>query len=110
MAVLFQVVLIVVALVGDRFGASGLLGTAAVLGLNDADALTLSMARQVGGGVVSPTLGAQAVAVGLLSNTIVKAGLALTAGRGAFRAITVAVLLLMAVALGAAIVLLANGG
>ncbi|HVG83122.1 MAG TPA: MgtC/SapB family protein [Vicinamibacterales bacterium] len=110
MAVLFQVVLIVVALVGDRFGASGLLGTAAVLGLNDADALTLSMARQVGGGMVSPTLGAQAVAVGLLSNTIVKAGLALTAGRGAFRAITVAVLLLMAVALGAAIVLLANGG
>lgn len=105
MALLFQIVLVMVDLIGSRFGSSGLLGMAAVLGLSDADALTLSMAQEVGRGAVPATLAARAVATGLLSNTIVKVVLAATTGQGAFRTATVAVLLLMAGALAAAVVL-----
>jgi uncharacterized membrane protein (DUF4010 family) len=109
MAVVFQVVLILVALIGSRFGASGLLGTAVVVGLNDVDALTLSMAREVGQGDVPVTLGARAVTVGLLSNAVVKLALAAGAGEGTFRRSTGAVLILMGAALAAAVVLLPRG-
>lgn len=102
MAVLFQAVLFVVYAVQQRFGASGLLATAAVIGLNDADALTLSMAAGVREGRLAAGIAAQAVTVGLLSNTLVKAGLAASIGEGRFRAITLLVLTLMAVALGSA--------
>jgi uncharacterized membrane protein (DUF4010 family) len=79
---------------------------AAVLGLTDADALTLSMAQEVGRGTVPVGLAARAVAVGLRANTMVKTGLAATTGQGAFRVTTTTVLLMMAGALAAAIVLL----
>jgi uncharacterized membrane protein (DUF4010 family) len=102
MALVFQVVLVIVALMGSRFGAEGVLGIAAVVGLTDADALTLSMAREAGQGSLPVAVAARAVAVGLLSNTIVKIGIATVAGRDAFRATTTAVLLLMAVALALA--------
>lgn len=106
MAVLFQVVLFLVGFVGDRFGAGGLLGTAAVLGLSDVDALTLSMAREAREGTVPAVLAARAVGVGLLSNTLVKTGVALAAGRGPFRVTATIVLLLMAGALAAAAVVM----
>lgn len=105
MAVVFQVVLFVVYLVEREVGAAGVLATAAVLGLNDADALTLSMARGVGTGTLAVDLAAQAVTVGLLSNTIVKMTLTTTIGTGAFRTIALTVLGLMAAALVAALVL-----
>jgi uncharacterized membrane protein (DUF4010 family) len=106
MALLFQVVLVLVDVIGSRFGRSGLLGMAAVVGLTDADALTLSMAHEVGRGGLPATAAARAVAVGLLSNTIVKTVLSATTGRGAFRVTTTAVLLMMAGALAAAVLLL----
>jgi uncharacterized membrane protein (DUF4010 family) len=106
MALLFQVVLVLVDVIGSRFGRSGLLGMAAVVGLTDADALTLSMAQEVGRDALPATTAARAVAVGLLSNTIVKTVLAATTGRGAFRTTTTAVLLMMAASLVAAVVLL----
>jgi uncharacterized membrane protein (DUF4010 family) len=102
MTVLFQVVLILVALIGGRFGTTGLLGTAVVVGLNDVDALTLSMAREVGQGSIPVTLAARAVSVGLLSNTMVKLALAIGAGEGRFRSATTVVLLLMGAALAVA--------
>ncbi len=104
MALLFQVVLYVVYAVQQRFGEGGLLATAAIIGLNDADALTLSMAAGVGQGRLAPDVAALAVTVGLLSNTLLKGGLAAAIGEGRFRAITIAVLTLMALALGAAAV------
>lgn len=99
MAILFQVVLYVVNVVEQYFGQRGLLATAAIIGLTDADALTLSMAAGVGEGRLTAGLAAQAVIVGLLSNTLVKAGLAGAVGEGRFRTLTILVLALMAVAL-----------
>ena len=105
MALVFQVVLFVVHLVEREVGAAGVLATAAVLGLNDADALTLSMARGVGSGGMAVDLAAQAVAVGLLSNTLVKMALTTAIGAGTFRIVALTVLGLMAAALVAALVL-----
>ncbi len=100
MALLFQVVLFLVYVVDQQLGSSGLFATAAVLGLNDTDALTLSMARGVGDQRMTVEVAAKAVAVGLLSNTCVKAGLAVAVGIGTFRRFTVAVLAGMAALLG----------
>jgi Domain of unknown function (DUF4010) len=61
-------------------GASGVLTSAAVLGLTDVDALTVSMARGVAQ-TVSPTIAATAIAVGVLANTAMKLGLTLFLGR-----------------------------
>jgi uncharacterized membrane protein (DUF4010 family) len=69
MAAIFQVVLIVVRAAQATWGTSGVLTTAAVLGLTDVDALTLSMSR----GVSSLGTAALAIAVGVLANTILKA-------------------------------------
>jgi uncharacterized membrane protein (DUF4010 family) len=107
MALLFQVVLFVVYAVGQRLGTEGLLATAAVVGLTEADALTLSMATSVREARLTDTLAAQAVAVGLLSNTLVKLALTWTVGRGRFRSLTVAVLGAMALALALAAAFLA---
>lgn len=106
MALLFQVVLFVMHAVGQQVGSSGVLATAAVIGLNDADALTLSMAKSVGGGLLPVGVAAKAVTVGLLSNSCVKLGLAATIGRGPFRTLTASVLAMMAVALGLGVWLL----
>jgi uncharacterized membrane protein (DUF4010 family) len=84
MAVLFQGVLFITNLVSRYFGDAGLIATGAVLGLTDLDALTLSMAQQVTNGL-SATTAAGALTAGILSNTAVKAALALTLGRGGFR-------------------------
>jgi uncharacterized membrane protein (DUF4010 family) len=102
MALLFQVVLFIVYVVEQQFGSRGLMATAAVLGLNDTDALTLSMARGVGDRRVAVEAAARAVAMGLLSNTCVKIGLAGAIGASAFRRFTVAVLAAMAVLLAVA--------
>jgi uncharacterized membrane protein (DUF4010 family) len=69
MAAIFQVVLILVRVAQGMWGTSGILTTAAVLGLTDVDALTLSMAR----GIASPETAGLAIAVGVLANTVLKA-------------------------------------
>lgn len=84
MAVAFQIVLYAVGWASNRFGSSGLLVSAAVLGLSDVDALTYSMAR-LSGGPTGPSMAARGLAVGILSNTVFKLALAVSLGRGAFR-------------------------
>ena len=64
MAALFQVVLMVVHLANRMWGDSGVLTSAAVLGLTDVDALTMSMARGVRG-TASLDLAARAIAIGV---------------------------------------------
>jgi len=76
MAAIFQAVLIVVRAAQATWGASGVLTTAAILGLADVDALTLSMSR----GVSSLGIAALAIAVGVLANTILKAIVAAALG------------------------------
>ena len=97
MVLAFQVVLSVVHWVQGRFGASGVVGSAALLGLTDVDALTYSMV-QLGGAQTSPETAAQTLAVGVLSNTLFKCGIALGVGRPGFRGVATAGLL----AIGAA--------
>jgi uncharacterized membrane protein (DUF4010 family) len=104
MAVLFQAVLMVVHLAGDLWGASGVFTTAAVLGLTDVDALTVSMARGIAE-TASPAVAATAIAVGVLSNTAMKAALALVFGARRFRIIAGGALGLMFLSLGAALLL-----
>jgi len=83
MALIFQVVLFVVHAASQAYGSLGVLVSGAVVGFADVDALLLSMARTQSG--VVPTLAAQAVVVGVLSNTVLKILLAAILGRGRFR-------------------------
>jgi uncharacterized membrane protein (DUF4010 family) len=106
MAILFQAVLMAVHLMSDLWGAAGVLTSAAVLGLTDVDALTVSMAKGVAA-TASPAIAATAIAVGVLANTAMKLGLAIVLGAPRFRAIAGGGLALMLVAIGGALLLLA---
>ncbi len=98
MVVVFQVVLFVVSFAESRFGEAGLYGSAAILGLTDVDALTLSMSqRATSGTAVAVTT--TALTIGIVANTLVKTGIALAIGRGPFRLYAAAGLAAMAVAL-----------
>jgi uncharacterized membrane protein (DUF4010 family) len=103
MALLFQVVLFAVHAMQDRFGDAGLLVSAAVLGLTDMDALTISMARSTASGAPLE-VAAQAIAIGILSNSVLKMLLAVVLGRGRFRLEAGGVLLAMTLALFASLV------
>ena len=98
MAVAFQVVLLAVPAVQRLWGSPGILVSAAALGLTDVDALTYSMARLGTGDVAQ--LAARAIAVGIVSNTILKLILVLVLGAPRFRKVAGPGLL----ALGAAVV------
>jgi uncharacterized membrane protein (DUF4010 family) len=84
MALAFQLVLLLVAVVRQLWGAKGILASAALLGFADVDALTFSMTR-LGGGAEATALGAAAIAIGILSNTVLKLAFAVFLGRGEFR-------------------------
>jgi uncharacterized membrane protein (DUF4010 family) len=107
MTALFQLVLFGVYLAGRTWGDSGVLTSAAVLGLTDVDALTMSMARGPGGSGQFD-LAATAIAVGVLSNTAMKLGLALFFGNGQFRLIAGGALATMILAAGLALTWLAR--
>ncbi len=81
----------------SRFGSSGVLVSAAFLGLSDVDALTYSMAK-LGGGPMGPSIAARGLAVDILSNTAFKLALAVSLGRGVFRQLAGAGLAALAVA------------
>jgi uncharacterized membrane protein (DUF4010 family) len=87
MTLAFALVLLIVPSVERLWGARGVLGSAAVLGLTDMDALTYSMSR-LGASSGDAPLAARAIGIGLLSNTALKLGLALTLGAPAFRRFT----------------------
>ena len=80
-----------------QFGDPGVLPLSALLGLTDMDALTVTMARLKPAAEMA-ALGAQAIAVGLLSNTVLKLGLAMGLGTREFRRSAGAGLALLGVA------------
>lgn len=84
MAVLFQVVLFAVHYVRSSVGESGLLASGFVLGLTDVDALTLSMTRSVASGTPLEAA-ARAITMGIVANSLMKAGIAVVVGSGRFR-------------------------
>lgn len=83
MAIAFQVAMVILSLVRDKWGAIGLYPAAAVLGLTDVDALTVSMSRL--NGDTLPIIAARAIAIGILANTLLKLGLIVAMGKGRFR-------------------------
>lgn len=97
MALLFQAILMVVHFAQRTWGAAGVYGTAAVLGLTDVDALTASMAREIAG---SAGLGIAAVAIGIgvAANTALKLAVTVTLGSAMYRTVAGGGLLLMLLA------------
>lgn len=84
MTALFQLVLILVPFAQQLWGSSGVRVSAVALGLTDMDALTYSMAK-LGTSPDAVALGAEGIAIGIISNTAFKLGLALVVGVRAFR-------------------------
>lgn len=106
MALLFQLVLWALQALQERVGASGMLASSALLGLTDMDALTFSLtelagrvALEGGAAVATSPISAQDAArgllVGMLSNTVFKAAVAVVIGATAFRLRVVAALALL---------------
>jgi uncharacterized membrane protein (DUF4010 family) len=98
MAALFQLVLFGVAAAGRAFGDRGLLVSGAVLGLTDVDALTISMTTHAMPRT-APTVAAQAIAIGILANCLLKTTLAVVLGTPDFRRLAGVVLFAMGAAL-----------
>ena len=100
---LFALVLVIVKLTERYAPAEGLYLVAAVAGLTDVDAITLSMADYARQGN-APAVAATAIAIAALSNTMVKCGLVLVLGSPALRkrlaAATAAILLAGLIAIG----------
>jgi uncharacterized membrane protein (DUF4010 family) len=84
LAIAFQLSMGLLVVVQEYWGRTGVLASAAALGLTDVDALTVSMCRSVSDGG-APALAAQGIAIGILSNTLLKAGLAFALGSSRFR-------------------------
>jgi uncharacterized membrane protein (DUF4010 family) len=105
MALLFQVVLFAVHYMRTWIGETGLLATGFVLGLTDVDALTLSMTRSVTSGT-SIEAACRAIAMGIVANSMMKAGIAVVVGSGRFKWQAGAALAAMATAGAAALVVL----
>lgn len=82
--VLYAAVLLVVAAGQDFLGDVGLYAAAAVSGLTDVDAITLSTSRLVSTGRLDPDTGWRLVLIAILSNLVFKLGLAATLGSRAF--------------------------
>jgi uncharacterized membrane protein (DUF4010 family) len=72
--VLYAVVLLVVAAARDYFGQSGLFVVAALSGLTDMDAITLSVTQLVSSGQIEPQSGWRVIVVASMSNLVFKAG------------------------------------
>ncbi len=73
-AALFAVVLLAVKIVQEHFPPSGLYAVAAIAGLTDVDAITLSMSEFAKSG--EARVAVIAIVIAALSNTIVKCGMA----------------------------------
>jgi uncharacterized membrane protein (DUF4010 family) len=103
-AAFFVVILFAVKLAKVYFGDQGLFAAAALSGLADVDAITLSIAEQTKSSALTIPTGAIAVTIAVVSNSIVKSGIAFYSGGIAFGR-TVTVCLGVATALGLAVAL-----
>lgn len=84
MTIAFQLALMAIQFVRGAFGAVGILVSAGLLGLTDMDALTLSMNR-LGSTPGMVPLAAQAIAIGVAANAVLKIGVTLLLGARGYR-------------------------
>lgn len=98
---LYAVVLLVTRSAQLYFGNAGVYVSSLVSGLADVDAITLSMAELTRNGGLEFGVGASAIVLAVVSNTVVKGALAISGGAPAFRkAILFAFMAILATALG----------
>lgn len=102
MALAFQVALMAIEFVQSTFGSPGILASAALLGLTNMDALTLAMNR-LGQDPASVNLAAMAIGTGVLTNALLKLGLALGLGGPGYRRVAATGLVALAAASGVAL-------
>lgn len=81
---LYAVVLVIVAAARQHFGHSGLYAAAAISGLTDMDAITLSTSRLVNTGHLEADIAWRMILIGGLANVLFKMGLAAALGARAF--------------------------
>jgi len=81
---LYAFVIFVVAAAEDLLGSTGLYAAAALSGLTDVDAITLSTARLVETQRLEPSTGWRLILIAALSNLVFKAGIALALGSPGF--------------------------
>jgi len=98
-------VLLLAAFAREYLGDRGVVAVAAASGIADVDAITLAMTRSVQLGELGTELAALAIAVAVMSNTLVKAGIAVLGGGRGF-GMPVARVLVAAAVLGVAVALL----
>lgn len=84
-AALFAVVQVLLRLGQEYLPSSGIYAVAAVAGLTDVDAVTLSMAERARAVPDESAIAVVAIAIGAVSNTLVKAGMASLMGSGLLR-------------------------
>jgi uncharacterized membrane protein (DUF4010 family) len=77
---IYAIILLLAAWANDLLGSRGMLALAAVSGLSDVDAITLSSLRLLDSGALSQLTALSAVGVAIASNLIFKAVVAATAG------------------------------
>jgi uncharacterized membrane protein (DUF4010 family) len=82
---LFAAVLLVVALVQHYLPGRGLYAVAALAGLTDVDAITLSMASCAGDGSCTQQNAVGSIVIAALTNTLVKAGMVFSLGAASMR-------------------------
>lgn len=104
-AALFAVVLLAVKLVEHYAPGRGVYGVAALAGLTDVDAITLSMAGGARDGSVAAATAVAAIVIAALSNTVVKFGLTAALGSRALAWRVGAASIALAIAAGAALLL-----
>lgn len=97
MAVGFQLVLLLLGFANRQFGQAGVFASAALLGLTDMDALTFGMNKLAENGDLV-VLAAQAITIGVIVNSLVKAILGVLLGSPKFRWMTLLALLAQAAA------------
>jgi uncharacterized membrane protein (DUF4010 family) len=102
MAVLFQVVLFVVRWAQGTWGQAGVFFSAGILGLTDVDALVVSLAKNAGSQLPIP-MAARAIAIGVLTNTLLKLSIGALIGAKQFRRIVLIGLLATALACAASL-------
>lgn len=100
------VVLLVTAVVGDRFGTAGLVATTALAGLVDVHSSAIAVASLVVSGRIAPADATLPILAAFVSNTVSKCVMAATAGTASFTLRVVPGLILVAAGFVAAALLL----
>lgn len=90
------------ALVQERLGSGGVIAVGAISGLADLDAITIAMSSSAAAGNIQLNSAEQVVVAAMLSNTLVKMGIAVIRGEHMLWRIVIA-------SLGASVLVLAAG-